>query len=450
MSKLTVVKIGNATPAGSPFTANRYINAQAFKLVITGTGVNALETSGAGITIISGRFQNSKGANIVAANDLTLGLDGNVFTVTGNTQITAITTINWQSGPFVILETTGTPLFKHNTAGGAGTLPLKLAGSVDYQAAVDDAILFYNNGSFWHELARKQAGQGGRYNFLNYLTESGNTVKLGGLGVDAITTLTAAEKQILITFNSLAGASGLKLTSTYTLASGSAHKLLEILLSGANVNSGAATYGIYVENIHTGASSTNFGVAGIANSGSSNIGVYGESSAGDGVKGVGTTGRGATFISDSFYGMLAQSTTGIAGRFVVLPSSTNTAIEVLRINRQTTGTPAAGIGGYINFALEANAVGASEREAAKIVVTFTDVTDGTRTSTLKFTGVLSAAVVDLLTLASNGSVKWRPITASAASAITPAEGMIVFTSDTDATFTSIGFWGYENGTWNKL
>lgn len=43
-----------------------------------------------------------------------------------------------------------------------------------------------------------------------------------------------------------------------------------------------------------------------------------------------------------------------------------------------------------------------------------------------------------------------PMTATQASAITPSEGLMVFTSDTNGTFTSIGFWGYENGAWHKL
>lgn len=43
-----------------------------------------------------------------------------------------------------------------------------------------------------------------------------------------------------------------------------------------------------------------------------------------------------------------------------------------------------------------------------------------------------------------------PMTATQASAITPSEGLMVCVSNTDATFTSIGFWGYENGAWAKL
>lgn len=40
--------------------------------------------------------------------------------------------------------------------------------------------------------------------------------------------------------------------------------------------------------------------------------------------------------------------------------------------------------------------------------------------------------------------------ATPASAITAADGMILYVTGTNATFTSVGFWGYENGAWVKL
>ena len=43
-----------------------------------------------------------------------------------------------------------------------------------------------------------------------------------------------------------------------------------------------------------------------------------------------------------------------------------------------------------------------------------------------------------------------PMTSAQASLITPLEGMWLVVSDTNGTFTSIGFWGYENGAWVKL
>lgn len=50
------------------------------------------------------------------------------------------------------------------------------------------------------------------------------------------------------------------------------------------------------------------------------------------------------------------------------------------------------------------------------------------------------------------TINWRPeqYTATEASALTPSDGDLIYVTSTDATFTSIGFWGYENGSWVKL
>jgi len=42
------------------------------------------------------------------------------------------------------------------------------------------------------------------------------------------------------------------------------------------------------------------------------------------------------------------------------------------------------------------------------------------------------------------------MTAAQASAITSVNGLMLYVTDTDATFTSVGFWGYEAGAWVKL
>jgi hypothetical protein len=33
--------------------------------------------------------------------------------------------------------------------------------------------------------------------------------------------------------------------------------------------------------------------------------------------------------------------------------------------------------------------------------------------------------------------------------LTPTNGYMVYVSDTNVTFTAVGFWGYENGAWVK-
>ena len=109
------------------------------------------------ITIQDTRFETDKGANVAAANDLTLGGDGNVFTITGNTTINAITTQYWQAGSQIILIFTGTPTVKHNTSGGAGTAVLFLAGSVDLSAAANTVLSLVFDGTQWQEISRKVA-----------------------------------------------------------------------------------------------------------------------------------------------------------------------------------------------------------------------------------------------------------------------------------------------------
>jgi hypothetical protein len=42
------------------------------------------------------------------------------------------------------------------------------------------------------------------------------------------------------------------------------------------------------------------------------------------------------------------------------------------------------------------------------------------------------------------------MTAAQATAITAVDGLILYATDTDATFTSVGHWVYENGAWVKM
>jgi hypothetical protein len=51
----------------------------------------------------------------------------------------------------------------------------------------------------------------------------------------------------------------------------------------------------------------------------------------------------------------------------------------------------------------------------------------------------------------NSFLRVKPHTVTEiAAGVTPANGDIVYASDTDATFTSVGFWGYVAGAWGKL
>ena len=116
--------------------------------------------AGAGniVQIRNARCQlTQSGSSIAAANDLTLNDDGNIFVITGNTQINAITTTRWSAGAQVTLIFTGSPTVKHNTAGGGSTAPILLSASVDLSAAANTILSLVYDGSNWHEVSRKIA-----------------------------------------------------------------------------------------------------------------------------------------------------------------------------------------------------------------------------------------------------------------------------------------------------
>lgn len=109
------------------------------------------------MSVLNIRFKQSQGANVAAANDMTLGSGGNYFVITGNTQINAIAEANWQSGAVIYLKFTGTPTVKHATAGGAGFASFNLDGSVDIVAANNTLLTLLYDGTVWQQVSLKQA-----------------------------------------------------------------------------------------------------------------------------------------------------------------------------------------------------------------------------------------------------------------------------------------------------
>ena len=103
---------------------------------------------------VQGRFgQYYNNIGVSAANDLTLS-DANSMLVSGNTQINAITTDGWQQGSIIYLFFSGTPTVKNNTAGGAGTAVIRLAGAADFVASANDVLTLLYNGTDWIEVCR--------------------------------------------------------------------------------------------------------------------------------------------------------------------------------------------------------------------------------------------------------------------------------------------------------
>jgi hypothetical protein len=116
---------------------------------------NLTMTTGKRITLSSGRLLEAQGANVGAAGTLTLGTDGNFFSITGNTNIDFITTTNWQAGSEITLQFTGTPTVNHNTGSPPGsTAAILLAGAANFAATANDTLTLVYNGTNWVEKAR--------------------------------------------------------------------------------------------------------------------------------------------------------------------------------------------------------------------------------------------------------------------------------------------------------
>lgn len=88
-----------------------------------------------------------------AAGDLTVP-NANMIEITGNTQINAITVTGLQAGYTFSLSFTGTPTVKNNTAGGAGTAVILLAGGADFVASANDVLTLFWNGAVFLEVSR--------------------------------------------------------------------------------------------------------------------------------------------------------------------------------------------------------------------------------------------------------------------------------------------------------
>lgn len=120
----------------------------------TVTGINYTLWVDDGPSRFDGRVLGAKGADLTAAGDLTLGADGNFWDVTGSTTINAITTSGWTAGSRITLKFEAAVTVKHNTAGGAGTATMLLAGAADMSATANDTLSLLYDGTNWLETGR--------------------------------------------------------------------------------------------------------------------------------------------------------------------------------------------------------------------------------------------------------------------------------------------------------
>lgn len=130
-----------------------------FNTAAAATGItllgNVVVNTGKKLTMTAGRLLKAMGASVAAAATLTLGTDGNLFAITGNTNVDFITTTNWQAGAEITLQFSGTPTVNHNTGSPPGsTAAILLAGAANFAATANDVLTLIYNGTNWVEKAR--------------------------------------------------------------------------------------------------------------------------------------------------------------------------------------------------------------------------------------------------------------------------------------------------------
>jgi len=131
----------NQTGGASGITRGVYIN----PTLTAAADFRAIDVV-AGRSTFAARVQFGKGANVASAATVTLGNDGNLFHITGTTNIDNITTTNWQAGSEIVL------IFDDVLTVNDGTGNLQLAGN--FTTSANDTMKLIYNGTSWFELSR--------------------------------------------------------------------------------------------------------------------------------------------------------------------------------------------------------------------------------------------------------------------------------------------------------
>ena len=278
-------------------------------------------------------------------------------------------------------------------------------------------------------------------------------------------------------WNSLSSGIGLELSSSSTGATSNTQTVFAINQTGANATASQTTYGALFSNTKTGTSSTNIAAKFSASGATNNYAAIFE----NGNVGIGTTSPSAKLdvmgssdflglqVGNGTVGTLFQIYGGKAG-FVGFSGSAYNNLDIrcgasTQLFLSTNGN--VGIADAnptqrlsINGALCFSGVSApSENVAIYAPYSYTlgFMTNGVERMRINGNGDVgvgttspSASALLDLTSTTKGFLPPR-MTATQASAIpSPAEGLILYVFDTNGTFATKGWYGFDGATWNKL
>jgi hypothetical protein len=231
----------------------------------------------------------------------------------------------------------------------------------------------------------------------------------GATRLDQITAATATPTAIDNTsfgqewqWNTLAGTTAFKLSSTSIAAASNTQKMLEISLSGINTTNGQTSYGAYVSNSHSSGAPLGtatdyagyFTATGTSNA--TNIGLYANASGG----------------LNNYAAIFDQGNVGIGtttpGNKLSVAATAAPTVDLVNITNSSFPTVTDGVSGMqIDYAA-ALATNAFEASAARLNITNTSTTASTTTNGLRLVATTSSSTqttnaIKIDTLASPGS-----------------------------------------------
>ncbi len=166
---------------------------------------------------------------------------------------------------------------------------------------------------------------------LSWQTLGGSTSLSGLTAASAINSINNGDYAQTWMWNSLSSNSALTLSSSSTLATANTQTLLNLSLSGTNLNASQTTYAFQLSNTH-GGSGTNVGAQFSASGGSSNYGLLVSS----GSVGIATTSPSTLFhVYGNTDAVLASATTGLI--LSGIPTAANIVIDDNEIMARNNG-----------------------------------------------------------------------------------------------------------------
>ena len=127
---------------------------QQFELNAIGYDATGILTVGA-LVLNAGRIQEAMGVAVSSANNLSLGSAGNLFHVTGSTQLNLLDSTGWQAGSQVMLIFDAGLTVKNNQTASGAYAPLRLNSNADFVAAANATLSLRYDGTSWWETGRK-------------------------------------------------------------------------------------------------------------------------------------------------------------------------------------------------------------------------------------------------------------------------------------------------------